>query len=136
MLLVIFAATRGMAPFIEDTMICGVQTVPEAVRMPVLIWREEWDVVMISPMLMKPLFEPIASESTTSEEIYPCEPVTKAAFREDVKIRADDNVFVEPLKMTPVTVEYSWAAEIYVAVPRPAVVLKMGVDQSWRMFLA
>ena len=51
-------------------------------------------------------------------------------------MRADERVFVDPLKITPVTVEYSWAAEIYVAVPRPAVVLKMGVDQSWRMFLA
>ena len=56
-------------------------------------------------MLMKPLLEPIARESTTREEIYPWVPVTKAAFREDVKIRADESVFVDPLKMTPVTVE-------------------------------
>ena len=104
-LLVIFAATRGMAPLMLDTMICGVQTVPEAVRIPVLIWREEWDVVMISPMLIKPLLDPMAKESTTREEIYPWVPVTNAVFREDVKMRADDRVFVDPLKMTPVTVE-------------------------------
>ena len=84
----------------------------------------------MSPMLMKPLLEPMARESTTREEIYPWVPVTNAAFREDVKIRADESVFVDPLKMTPVTVEYSWAAEIYVAVPRPATELSIGVEKS------
>ena len=67
--LVMFAATSGTAPFTEETMSCGVQTAPLAVKMPVLIWREEWDVVMISPMLMKPLLDPIARESTTRDEI-------------------------------------------------------------------
>ena len=130
------ASCANVCPLILDTTICGVQTVPEAVKIPVLIWRVEWEVVMISPMLMKPLLEPMASESTTRELIYPWVPVTNAEFREDVKIRADDNVFVDPLKMTPVTVEYSWAAEIYVAEPRPATVLCVAVDQSWRIFLA
>jgi hypothetical protein len=64
--------TKGVGtakPLMEETIICGVDTVPEAVRRPVLIWREEWEVVMISPMLMKPLFDPIARESTTREEM-------------------------------------------------------------------
>jgi hypothetical protein len=105
MLLVMFAATRGIAPFTEDTIICGVQTVPEAVKRPVLIWREEWEVVMMSPMLMKPLLDPIAKESTTRELMKPWVPVTKAAFSDDVKMRADDNVFVDPLNVMPATVE-------------------------------
>ena len=45
--------------------------VPEAVRSPVLIWRVEWDVVIISPMLMKPLLEPMAREFTTRDEMNP-----------------------------------------------------------------
>jgi hypothetical protein len=47
----------------------------------------------------------MASESTTRELIYPWVPVTKAVVRDDVKIRLEDKVFVDPLKMTPVTVE-------------------------------
>ena len=70
-LLLMSPATRGIAPLMLDTMTCGVQTVPDAVKMPVLIWRVECDVVIISPMLMKPLLEPIARESTTRELIYP-----------------------------------------------------------------
>jgi hypothetical protein len=123
MLLVIFAATRGTAPFILDTIICGAQTVPLAVKMPVLIWSVEWEVVMMSPILMKPLLDPIARESTTRELIKPCVPVTNAATRDDVKMRLAESVFVDPLNVMPATVEYSWVAEIYVAVPRPAVVL-------------
>jgi hypothetical protein len=121
--LVIFAATRGIAPFMLDTIICGVQTAPDAVKRPVLIWREEWDVVMMSPMLMKPVLDPIASESTTRELMKPCVPVTNAAFSDDVKMRLAERVFVDPLNVMPATVEKSWVAEIYVAVPRPAVVL-------------
>ena len=67
--LVRFWSVRGCWPFMEETMICGVQTVPEAVRRPVLSWRVEWDVVMTSPMLMKPELEPMARESTTREEM-------------------------------------------------------------------
>jgi hypothetical protein len=99
------ASCAKVCPLILDTTICGVQTVPEAVKMPVLIWRVEWEVVIMSPMLMKPLLEPMASESTTRELIYPWVPVTKAVVRDDVKMRPADRVFVEPLKMTPVTVE-------------------------------
>ena len=85
---------------------------------------------------MKPLLEPMASESTTRELIYPWVPVTKATAMDDVKIRLEDKVFVDPLKMTPVTVEYSWAAEIYVAEPRPATVLCLGVEKSCRRLKA
>ena len=58
-----------VCPLILEMMSCGVHTVPLAVKMPVLICRDEMDVVMISPMLIKPLLEPIARESTTREEI-------------------------------------------------------------------
>lgn len=56
-------------PLMVETTSWDVQTAPEAVRRPVLIWRDEIDVVMISPILMKPLLEPIARESTTREEM-------------------------------------------------------------------
>ena len=56
-------------PLMEETTSWDVQTAPLAVKTPVLIWRDEMDVVMISPILMKPLFEPIARESTTREEM-------------------------------------------------------------------
>lgn len=56
-------------PLMEETTSWDVQTAPEAVKRPVLIWRDEMDVVMISPILMKPLLEPIARESTTREEM-------------------------------------------------------------------
>ena len=99
------ASCAKVCPLMLETTICGVQTVPEAVKIPVLIWRVEWEVVIMSPMLMKPLLEPMASESTTRELIYPWVPVTKADVIDDVKMRADESVFVDPLKMTPVTVE-------------------------------
>ena len=99
------ASCAKVCPLMLETTICGVQTVPEAVKIPVLIWRVEWEVVIMSPMLIKPLLEPMASESTTRELIYPWVPVTKADVRDDVKMRADESVFVDPLKMTPVTVE-------------------------------
>ena len=67
--LVRFWSVSGCCPLMEDTRSWGVQTAPEAVKSPVLIWREEMDVVMISPILMKPLLEPIARESTIREEM-------------------------------------------------------------------
>jgi hypothetical protein len=76
--LVRFASVRGCCPLMLDTMSCGAETVPEAVKRPVLIWRVEWDVVIMSPMLMKPLLEPMAKESTTREEIYACVAVMNA----------------------------------------------------------
>lgn len=45
-LLMRFCKVSGCCPLIEDTMISG------AVRLPVLIWRVERDVVMRSPMLI------------------------------------------------------------------------------------
>jgi hypothetical protein len=83
MVLVRFARVRGCSPFIDETVSCGVQTAPEAVKRPVLIWREECEVVMTSPMLMKPELEPMARESTTRELIYPWMAVTKAVEMDD-----------------------------------------------------
>ena len=63
--LVRFWSVRGCWPLMEETVIS------EAVRRPVLTWRVEREVAIISPMLMKPALEPIARESTMREEIYP-----------------------------------------------------------------
>ena len=81
--LVRFARVRRGRPFMLDTMSSGAETVPDAVRRPVLSWRVEREVAMTSPMLMKPELEPMARESTTREEMYPWMAVTKAVEIDD-----------------------------------------------------
>ena len=60
---------------------------------------------MISPILMKPLLEPIARESTTREEMYPCTDVVYWTDREEIVAVPADNVLVEIFTVIPVTVE-------------------------------
>ena len=81
--LVRFARVRRGRPLMLDTMSSGAETVPDAVRRPVLSWRVEREVAMTSPMLMKPELEPMARESTTREEMYPWMAVTKAVEMDD-----------------------------------------------------
>lgn len=68
-LLVMSPGTRGIAPLILDTMICGAQTVPDAVKIPVFTWRVERDVAITSPISKKALLKPSWRESTTKEEM-------------------------------------------------------------------
>ena len=74
---------------------------------------------MISPILMKPLLEPIARESTIRDEIYPCVAVTNCAAREDVVMLALLRDTVDPLKFPPGTA------------PLMDDTLKVSVDRVW-----
>jgi hypothetical protein len=64
-----FTATRGIAPLMEDTIICGVEAAPLTAKTPVFTWRVERNVAMTSPISKKELLKPSWSESTTSDEI-------------------------------------------------------------------
>jgi hypothetical protein len=64
-----FAMLRGTAPLIVDTINCGVDAAPLTVRIPVLIWRVERDVVITSPISKKALLNPSWRASTVREEI-------------------------------------------------------------------
>ena len=75
--LVRFCIVSGCCPFIDETMSS------EPVKTPVLIWREEIDVVIISPILMKPELEPMAREFTVRDEMKPWFAVINAVEIDD-----------------------------------------------------
>ena len=55
---VLWIGAPNVCPLIVETMICGVQTTPFAVRMPVFTWSVERDVAITSPISKKALLKP------------------------------------------------------------------------------